>query len=77
MTLTVCLCANTLYYPEIGGHFWVYLNWALGLRDIGCEVIWLEGLRTGTPPCEAGQLVRCLKSRLDPYGLARGIALSP
>jgi hypothetical protein len=43
MSITVCLATNqTLDYPRGGGHLWVYLNWALGLRALGCEVIWLE-----------------------------------
>src|SRR5215203_7379839 len=43
MSITVCLSTNqTLNYPQGGGHLWVYLNWALGLRALGCEVIWLE-----------------------------------
>ncbi len=41
----VGLSANTLSYPQGGGHMWVYLNWALGLRALGCRVIWLEGGR--------------------------------
>ena len=33
MSVTVCLApAQTIEYPEGGGHLWVYLNWALGLR---------------------------------------------
>jgi len=45
MSLTVCLApANTIGYPQGGGHLWVYLNWALALRAIGCRVIWLEGV---------------------------------
>jgi hypothetical protein len=44
MTRVVCLGAGALDYPEGkgGGHTWVYLNWALGLRSLGCRVIWLE-----------------------------------
>ena len=43
MSVTVCLSTNTtLSYPHGGGHLWVFLNWALGLRALGCEVIWLE-----------------------------------
>jgi hypothetical protein len=43
MSVTVCLCTKrTLSYPQGGGHLWVFLNWALGLRALGCEVIWLE-----------------------------------
>src|SRR5439155_18682157 len=45
VSLTVCLApANTIGYPQGGGHLWVYLNWALALRAIGCRVIWLEGV---------------------------------
>src|SRR5436309_7735301 len=32
-------------FPEIGGHFWVYLQYALGLRQLGCDVYWLEAFR--------------------------------
>jgi hypothetical protein len=43
MSITVCLSTNqALNYPQGGGHLWVYLNWALGLRALGCKVIWLE-----------------------------------
>src|SRR5215216_4362569 len=43
MSVTVCLSTNTsLSYPQGGGHLWIFLNWALGLRALGCEVIWLE-----------------------------------
>jgi hypothetical protein len=45
VSITVCLSTNqALNYPQGGGHLWVYLNWALGLRALGCEVIWLEML---------------------------------
>jgi hypothetical protein len=68
MSVTVCIVANTLRYPKGGGHMWVYLNWALGLRAIGCEIVWLEGLfETATQtPC-AG--IEDLKRRLAPYRL--------
>ena len=36
MSIMACLCADTISYPEGGGHQWVYLNWALGLRALGC-----------------------------------------
>lgn len=68
---TVCLGANTLDYVEGGGHLWVYLNWALGLRAAGCEVIWLEAATPETPP---GQ-VAALEERLEHYGLGGCLAL--
>jgi hypothetical protein len=29
-------------FPEGGGHFWVYMQYVLGLRQLGCDVYWLE-----------------------------------
>lgn len=75
MSLRVCLCANTLHYPEGGGHFWVYLNWALGLRALGCEVIWLEDALRGRAAAEVVASVAAVKARLARYGLANAMAL--
>jgi hypothetical protein len=74
---TVCLAANCVGYPEGGGHLWVYLNWALGLRALGCRLIWLErvGGPRGVPPAHAAAQVARLKERLAPYGLAEAVAL--
>ena len=84
MSVTVCLApARTIEYREGGGHLWVYLNWALGLRASGCRVIWLEGIdlsekaiarrrRHGT---DAATSLATLKARLEPYGFADAIAL--
>jgi len=66
-----------MYYPEGGGHLWVYLNWALGLRATGCRVIWLEGVAKDTPTEKTVRMVRELKRRLKPYGLADEVALCP
>src|SRR5207249_1600029 len=79
MSLTVCLApANTVAYPNGGGHLWVYLNWALALKALGCRVIWLEGIDvddSDTSPAgrrrrRGGRAVDCvatLKTRLEPY----------
>ena len=76
MSLTVCLApAKTIAYPQGGGHLWVYLHWALGLRALGCRVIWLEGIDPGDPEHDPREMVTTLKSRLEPYGLAESVAL--
>ena len=75
MSLTVCLAANTIDYPEGGGHMWVYLNWALGLRALGCQVIWLEGVWPGAGAHDVRAKVAGLKNRLEPYGLKEQVAL--
>jgi len=63
--------------PEAGGHFWVYLNWALGLRALGCRVIWLEGIEPNLPRWRVKRILRSLNTRLEPYGLANCVALAP
>jgi hypothetical protein len=75
MSATVCLWADTFGYPEGGGHAWVFLNWALGLRALGCRVIWLEAAEPTTPVAEVRRLTAALKTRLERYGLAEGVAL--
>src|SRR5262249_47347578 len=75
MSTVVCLAANPLGYAEGGGHLWVYLNWALGLRALGCRVIWLEAVASGTPIPEVNRLAASLKARLERYGLADSLAL--
>ena len=86
MSVTVCLApAQTIEYPEGGGHLWVYLNWALGLRANGCRVMWLEGIDLGDKATarrrrhgtDAQECVATLKRRLEPYGFADAIALFP
>jgi hypothetical protein len=66
----VWLAAKTLYYPQAGGHFWAYLIWALGLRALGCRVVWLEAVSADRPPDEVRAHVAALKSRLSAHGLA-------
>jgi hypothetical protein len=75
MNPTVCILANTIGYPEGGGHAWAYLNWALGLREAGCGVLWLESLKPETPLEEAQAKGAALKSRLTRYGLGDALVL--
>jgi hypothetical protein len=73
MSLHVCLYANTVTYPEAGGQFWVYLNWALGLRAVGAEVTWLEDVGELPRDLRAPAAAR-LASRVA--GQAAGIAVA-
>ena len=75
MSLTVCLNANTIVFPTGGGHRWVYLNWALGLRALGCRVIWSEGVLPKWGAARIDELANILRDQLRPYGLAESIAL--
>jgi hypothetical protein len=75
MNLTVWVYASTLTYPEGGGHFWVYLNWALGLRSLGCRVVWLEGCDPRMQAHSIRPKLAGLRNRLQPYGFDQSIAL--
>jgi hypothetical protein len=73
--MKVCLVANTIGYPEGGGHFWIYLNWALGLRDGGCEIAWLETAGERTPPPQLALQVKTVNHRLAQYGFERSLVV--
>jgi G:T-mismatch repair DNA endonuclease (very short patch repair protein) len=68
---TVVVAAyNTAAFPEGGGHFWVYLQYVLGLRALGCDVYWLEAFRrNGRPEREAAALAT-FRERIQRFGLA-------
>jgi hypothetical protein len=76
VSTTVCFTAKNIYYLKGGGHFWVPLNWTLGLRALGCDVIWLEPIDPKTPVEEIRTLTGLLKDRLEPYGLRHSVALT-
>ena len=58
-----------------GGHLWAYLNWAFGLRALGCKVIWLEFVPPSTPAEKIRANIAALKIRLETYGLVNCLAL--
>jgi hypothetical protein len=77
MSVTICLSARTIdCSDEQGGHVWMYLNWALGLRSVGCRVIWLELLPDQMPVPSLLNRVRILKGVLGRYGLDDNVALA-
>jgi hypothetical protein len=76
---TVCMTPLTAGYPEGGGYLWVYLNWALSLRALGCRVIWLEdigGLMSDRQREDVERCIAILGKRLEDYGLGRALGLT-
>ena len=65
---------NTLGYPD-GGHVWVFINWALGFRSLGHEVVWLDVTHDKDTPETVAALLSEMRSRLAPFGLDEQIAL--
>jgi len=58
-------------FPDGGGHFWVYMQYAQGLRRLGCDVYWLEQFRppaSGDPEDEAS-LLSPFFERMKRFGL--------
>jgi len=44
VTTVVVAAYRVATKPQIGGHFWAYLQYAHGLQQLGCDVYWLERL---------------------------------
>lgn len=71
------LGADTLDFQLGGGHLWAYLNWALGLKAAGCDVVWVEPVDPRWDSEAVDIRLAGLRQRLEPYGLAGSIALAP
>src|SRR5438445_318388 len=52
MTTVVISPFKTTKFLDRGGNLWVYLQYALGLQAIGCDVHWLELLEEPGPGWE-------------------------
>lgn len=58
-------------FPAGGGHFWVYAQYAQGLRQIGCEPIWLERVGDELSHADAATFLE----RMERCGLGAGALL--
>src|SRR5437879_13351235 len=69
MATIVISAYDVANYAQGGGHFWVYLQYVLGLRLLGHDVYWLEAFRTkGREDLEAAGLAT-FQARMQQYGL--------
>src|SRR2546429_6697700 len=69
MATVVISAYDVANYAQGGGHFWVYLQYVLGLRLLGHDVYWLEAFRTkGREEQEAAALAT-VQARMQQYGL--------
>jgi hypothetical protein len=74
MGLNVCISAKGLSCPQHGGQMWVYLNWCLGLKELDCQITWLDELDPSVKTPIAEQMAN-LRSRLNQFGLGDCIAV--
>ena len=56
-------------FPDGGGHLWVYMQYAEGLRRLGCEVYWLEQVRLPGDPEREAYLLATFFERMKRFGL--------
>jgi hypothetical protein len=60
---------NVVNFPEGGGHFWVYMQYALGLRRLGCDVYWLENFRPSGDMDRDQAVLETFFDRMRRFGL--------
>jgi hypothetical protein len=68
MATVVLAPSNVVTFPDGGGHFWVYLQYALGLRHLGCEVYWLESISGRSGKLQEVEAVATFLRRMERYG---------
>ncbi|PYK99374.1 MAG: hypothetical protein DME19_08960 [Verrucomicrobia bacterium] len=69
MPTVVIAPSNVAAFPEGGGHFWVYLQYVLGLRQLGCEVYWLEAFRSKRRMEWEAAALTTFRARMQQHGL--------
>ena len=69
MPTIVIAAHNVAAFPESGGHFWVYLQYVLGLRRLGFEVYWLEAFRTKGRTEQEAAALSLFRARMEQHGL--------
>jgi len=69
MTTVVISVYKVANFPDGGGHFWAYMQYAAGLRRLGCEVYWLEQLRPLRDPKREPELLETFLERMKQFGL--------
>src|SRR6266571_3753295 len=77
MPLVVISPFNVINFPEGGGHFWVYMQYVQGLRELGCEVYWLESFRRSGDEDAEEVLLAPFLARMDRFGLGGKLILYP
>lgn len=69
MSAVVLSVYNVANFPGGGSQFWVYMQYAQGLRRVGCDVYWLEQLRPSSDADEEARLCATVLERMQRFGL--------
>jgi hypothetical protein len=68
-TIVISPCNVVNFLDGGGGHFWVYLQYALGLKRLGCDVYWLEQVRAGVDGGADADSVAAFARLMERFGL--------
>lgn len=61
MATVVLFSSRVANTPEVGGHLWVYLQYALGFRQAGCDVYWVDWFTPRDPERDPGTVALFLR----------------
>jgi hypothetical protein len=75
MSIVVISPSNVVTFPEGGGHFWVYMQYVQGLRQLGCEVYWLEHFQSSGDRERDEFMLSTFYKRMERYGLGGKVIL--
>src|SRR6266536_2522121 len=62
-------------FPEGGGHLWVYMQYAQGLRQVGCDVYWMENFRRSNRDQRDVAALETFRARMERFGLGGKLIL--
>lgn len=75
MTTVVVAPFNVASFPQAGGHFWVYMQYAAALVALGCDVYWMEQFHPTGSEDKDRQTVNTFLARMRRFGFAQKIIL--
>jgi hypothetical protein len=68
-TIVISPCNVVNFLDGGGGHFWVYLQYAMGLKRLGCDVYWLEQVRAGGDDRADRERIAAFAALMERFGL--------
>jgi hypothetical protein len=69
MTTVIVSPYHVASFPEGGGHFWVYMQYVLGLRQLGCQVYWLEKFSLDPEGDQGKAALQIFSARMQKFGM--------
>ena len=75
MPTVVLSSYNVANFPEGGGHLWVYMQYAQGLRQLGCDVYWMENFCCSDDEQRDAAALETFRARMERFGLGGKLIL--